>query len=350
MAETKKQLAFSLEQKQAADAQIKEMQKKIDYDTRDFTIELLITKYNKGDFFIPGYQRKFVWKERNKNLFLESVFLGLPIPFMFFADCSDDGRQEIIDGAQRMQTIVEFYNNKLRLSGMEKLTSLNGFSFQDLSEVQQRKFSNKLLRIIVLEEDTPSDSRQDLFYRINTTGMKANDSEIRRGSYPGPFTSFIEVCSQDNTFIELSPMSDDRNKRYERFEFILRFFAYLNEYKEFKHDVKEFLDDYLIKNIVSFDEEQFKIEFSRMVAFVKKTFPYGFAKTEKAKSTPRVRFEALAVGSALALREKPDLDVNDISWIESEEFKEYTTSDASNNEGKLIKRVEYVRDQLLKGV
>lgn len=75
----------------------------------------------------------------------------------------------------------------------------------------------------------------------------------------------------------------------------------------------------------------------------------GFAKTENAKSTPRVRFEALAVGVALALREKPNLSVTDIDWINSEKFKEYTTSDASNNEGKLKLRVEYVRDQLLKG-
>ena len=208
MARKKKQPIFTLEQKQAADAQIKESQKQIDYDTKDFTIELLISKFNKGDFFIPSYQRRFVWKEKNKNLFLESIFLGLPIPFMFLADCSD-GRQEIIDGAQRMQTIVEFYNNKLRLSGMEKLTALNGFSFTDLSEAQQRKFLNKSLRIIVLEEDTPTASRQDLFYRINTTGMKANDSEIRRGSYPGPFTTFIENCSKDKTFVKLSPMSGD---------------------------------------------------------------------------------------------------------------------------------------------
>ena len=120
MARKKKQPIFTLEQKQAADAQIKESQKQIDYDTKDFTIELLISTF---DFFIPSYQRRFVWKEKNKNLFLESIFLGLPIPFMFLADCSD-GRQEIIDGAQRMQTIVEFYNNKLRLSGMEKLTAL----------------------------------------------------------------------------------------------------------------------------------------------------------------------------------------------------------------------------------
>ena len=82
MARKKKQPIFTLEQKQAADAQIKESQKQIDYDTKDFTIELLISKFNKGDFFIPSYQRRFVWKEKNKNLFLESIFLGLPIPFM----------------------------------------------------------------------------------------------------------------------------------------------------------------------------------------------------------------------------------------------------------------------------
>ena len=104
MARKKKAPVFTLEQKQAADVQIKESQKQIDYDTKDYTIELLISKFNKGDFFIPPYQRKFVWKEKNKNLFLESIFLGLPLPFIFLADCSDE-RQDIKDGAQRIHTI-----------------------------------------------------------------------------------------------------------------------------------------------------------------------------------------------------------------------------------------------------
>ena len=86
-----------------------------------------------------------------------------------------------------------------------------------------------------------------------------------------------------------------------------------------------------------------------MVSFVKENFPFGFAKTEKAKATPRVRFEAISVGVALALREKSDLRISNVDWLDSDEFKEYTTSDASNNEGKLKLRVEYVRDQLLKG-
>ena len=348
MPRIKKEHIISKDEKQAADLQIKEMQKQIDYDTKDFTIELLIAKFKKKDFFIPSYQRNFVWQIKNKTLFLESIFLGLPIPFMFFADC-DNGKQEVIDGAQRMQTLVEFHNNKLQLSGLKKLTKLNGFYFKDLSEAQQRKYLNKTLRIIVLEEDTPTEARQDLFYRINTTGMKANDSEVRRGSYPGPFTDFLEKCSKDDTFVVLCPMSEDRVKRHERFEFVLRFFAYLNNYENFGHTVNEFLDEYLINNLVDFDEYTFYTDFQRMVFFVKENFPFGFAKTEKAKTTPRVRFEAISVGVALALREKPDLKISNVDWLDSDKFKEYTTSDASNNEGKLKLRVEYVRDQLLKG-
>lgn len=348
MVRTKKEHVISMDEKQSADLQIKEEQKQIDYDTKDFTIELLINKFKKKDFFIPPYQRNFVWQAKNKTLFLESIFLGLPIPFMFFADC-ENGKQEVIDGAQRMQTLVEFYNNKLQLNGLKKLTKLNGFYFKDLSEAQQRKFLNKVLRIIVLEEDTPNPARQDLFYRINTTGMKANDSEVRRGSYPGPLTDFIEKCSKDETFTKLCPMSEDRVKRHERFEFVLRFFAYLNNYENFGHTVNEFLDEYLISNLEDFDENTFSTDFNNMVSFVKKYFPFGFAKTEKSKSTPRVRFEAMSVGVALALKEKPDLEIDNVAWLDSEEFKEYTTSDASNNEGKLKARIEYVRDQLLKG-
>ncbi len=62
----------SNEEKQAADLQIKETQKQIDYDTKDFTIELLVDKFKKKDFFIPSYQRNFVWQPKNKTLFLES--------------------------------------------------------------------------------------------------------------------------------------------------------------------------------------------------------------------------------------------------------------------------------------
>ena len=84
-----------------------------------------------------------------------------------------------------------------------------------------------------------------------------------------------------------------------------------------------------------------------MLAFVQESFPYGFAKTQNATTTPRVRFEAISVGVALAIKENPNIHVDNIDWLNSDMFKNLTTSDASNNEGRLAARVEYVRDMIL---
>lgn len=92
-----------------------------------------------------------------------------------------------------------------------------------------------------------------------------------------------------------------------------------------------------------------KAEFDRMLEFVKTYFPYGFAKSERAKSTPRVRFEAISVGVALALREKPDLIPNSMDWLNSNDFKRHTTTHASNSPARVSGRILYVKDQLLKG-
>ena len=84
---------ITIEQITMAETQLQTMQRQVDYDTKDYTVELLLSKFERGDFFIPDYQRQYVWKANNRSLFIESVLLGLPIPFMFFAGC-DDGRLE----------------------------------------------------------------------------------------------------------------------------------------------------------------------------------------------------------------------------------------------------------------
>lgn len=343
----KNKIIITAEMQSSAELQLKELQKQVDYDTKDYTLELLLSKFEKGDFYIPPYQRQFVWKQKNRSLFIESVLLGLPIPFMFFADC-DDGRLEIIDGAQRIQTLREFCKGTLKLSSLPKLTKFEGFSFNDLPLATQRKFYNRTFRVVVLDEKTTQDVRQDLFNRINTSGVRASDSEVRRGSYPGKLTSFIEQCCKNSDFIALCPISKSKAVREERFELVLRFFAYLNDYKSFTHEVNRFLDDFLEKNLNSFDEMKYTSDFNNMLAFVKKHFDNGFAKSKHATTTPRVRFEAISVGVALALNEMPLLDVRNTDWINSEAFQKQTTSDASNNQGKLKARVEFVKDQLLR--
>ena len=75
--------------------------------------------------------------------------MGLPIPFMFFAD-TDDGRIEIVDGAQRTQTLVQFCQNDLELQDLQILENSNGFLFEDLDPAIQRKFLNTNVRVVFL--------------------------------------------------------------------------------------------------------------------------------------------------------------------------------------------------------
>lgn len=340
---------ITVERQQQAEVQIKELRKEIDYDTRDYSIDFLAKQYKEGEFYIPDeYQRQYIWEDSHKTRFVESILLGLPIPFMFFSD-TDDGRCEIIDGAQRTQTLVEFMDDELCLSNLKKLTTLNDFTYSDLPDYFKRKFNKTTMRIIVLSDATTLEIRQEIFNRINTTGVRATPSEIRRGSYAGPFMDFLKECTENSTFVRVCPVSETSKKRYDDLELVLRFFAFLNNYKAFTHRVDEFLDDYVESTQTGFDREKFKQEFEGMLSFVNKYFDIGFRKTKTAKSTPRVRFEAIAVGVGLALREKPDLVPQSMDWLNSDEFKIHTTTHASNSPSRVTGRVEYVRNKLLTG-
>lgn len=338
------------EQKVTAEEQISSLRKEIDYNTRDYTIDFLIQQFRDDEFYIPDeYQRQYIWSDSDKNRFVESILLGLPIPLMFFSD-TEDGRCEIIDGAQRTQAMEEFMSGDLILSDLKKLTSLNGFSYNDIPAYFRKKFDKTNMRIIVLSDDTSLEIRQEIFNRINTTGREANASEIRRGSFRGPFMDFLMACTKDPLFVEVCPISETMAKRYEQLELVIRFFAFLDHYQEFTHRVDSFLDEYIESTKDSFNQAKMKSEFDAMLRFVKEYFPYGFAKTAKAKSTPRVRFEAIAVGVALALRAKPDLTPKSMEWLESEEFLRHTTTHASNSPARVSGRILYVKDKLLEGV
>lgn len=349
-----------MEQREFAETDILHQSRTVRYDTKDYTIGYLVSEFNpikesteekkisSKMFVIPEYQRNSIWTPADKSLFIESIFLGLPIPFLFFCE-RDDGTTEIVDGVQRITTLYSFINNELRLSSLQKLNSLNGFRYSDLSDAIQRKFKNRALRIIVLDGDTSLSFRQDLFSRVNRSGRKITDAEFRRGTFPGALTDFIDKCSSDPLFIKLCPLSAKKVDRYARFELVLRFFSFVNHYKEFKHDVAPFLDKFLLENQSIFDETIYYSEFNKMCKFVEAYFPNGFAKPDSQQAVPNVRFEAISVGVALALRENPDLVPTNMSWLDSDEFKQKTTTDASNNPGRLAERIEFVKNNLLGG-
>lgn len=184
------------ENKKRAEEQIKSLRNEIDYTTRDYSIDFLVQKFREEEFYIPDeYQRQFIWDNDKKSLFIESVLLGLPIPLMFFSD-TEDGRCEIIDGAQRTQSLEAFMSNDLELINLKKLDSLVGFKYNDVPEYFKKKFDKTNIRVVVLSDETTLDIRQEIFTRINTSGEKAKPIEVRRGRFmQSEFMSFIKECS-----------------------------------------------------------------------------------------------------------------------------------------------------------
>ncbi|MCU0427001.1 MAG: DUF262 domain-containing protein [Candidatus Kapabacteria bacterium] len=336
------------EQVEKAEEQLRTLQRQYDYDTKDYPLRYIMQLFEEDELFVPEYQRELKWSEKFRVSFIESLLLGIPIAPLLIAQL-DDGRLEIIDGTQRTRTLLEFFKNRLCLSELEKLTEFAGFYFKDFSLSRQRKFAEETLRVQVIYDETDESIRSDIFNRVNTQSLPLTSNERRRGAFPGPFTDFVVLSASDERFTALCPVSEKRGKD-EHQELCLRFFAYSENYTDFEHDVAPFLDEYVQQENQQFDEQnqaKKSQNFEKMIVFVNQYFPHGFAKSAKSKATPRVRFEAISVGSHLALQENSETIPQYMDWLESDEFIEFTTSDASNNQGKLKRRVEFVRDCLL---
>lgn len=344
-------------EKAELDIQIQEKQKITDYEIREFPVSVIVDKFTIGlekdeaELYIPDYQREFIWDERQRSRFIESIMLNLPIPYLFVADTAQEkfeGRLEIVDGSQRIRTLVDFLKDELILSGLKKLPAANGFTFSDLSKPRQLRFKRKTLRMIELTEQADEESRREIFDRLNSGGTKLNTMEQRRGSKDGPFLTFIQKCSENILFQTLCPVSIVRQDRAEYAELVLRYFAYIDNYLNFDKSVDEFLTDILQEGNKNFEEARLQKEFLDMLNFVHQYFPDGFRKNGNNNSVPRIRFEALAVGITLALRINPDLKPKNVTdWLISDEFKTHTRSDASNSRPKVRNRIHFVRDNLL---
>lgn len=331
-----------------------EEQKRVDYDTSEFTTELLANKLAAGEIIIPEYQRDFIWPLDKQSRLIESLMLGLPIPFLFAADIPKSGKLEIVDGVQRLRTIESFLSDKLVLRDLQKLGFINGFRYSSLPDSQQRRFRNRTLRMIVISAHSDQDVRFDIFERINTGSVVLTPAEFRRGAFPGPFYDLVTTCASNAEFRQVCPIGKVTAKRREPEELVLRFFAYSQRYRDFQHDVARFLNDYLRHLNESCGAPRGssilgarQSDFDRMIAFVSEHFPFGFRKTSAATTTPRVRFEAISVGVHLALERGRRLSTGGVAWLNSDEFVRETTTHASNSGPRLRARVEYVRDKLL---
>ena len=112
----------------------------------------------------PEYQRQFRWDTDRQSALIESLFLGIPVPSIFMAT-NLDGTWELIDGVQRVSTILCFagaeeemrkINSKsvkrLQLSGLKKLKLFNDNTFADLPIDIQTKFMLTSIKVTTLSD------------------------------------------------------------------------------------------------------------------------------------------------------------------------------------------------------
>ena len=352
---TQGQMIFS-EQVEAAEEQITEQSKRIEFSITEYSIEFLSMKMGRGDFVIPPYQREFTWEDDRKSRFIESVVMGLPIPFLFFWEMPD-GNLEIVDGSQRLRTLHEFVDGDFRLGDLDVLGRFSGFTFADLPDSRQRKIKNRSIRGIVLNDGTDERARLDMFERINTGSKAANTQEVRRGALAGLFMDLVVELAEDRRFVKLAPVPEKQALERGREELVTRFFAYGDGLESYRDRPADFLFDYSKEMNEAFRtdpdlSEQYRRKFQEVMTFVEKHFPHGFTKKQGSRATPRARFEAIAIGSLRALEQQPDL-VSDTKpppveqWLYDDGFLEVTGSDGANAIARLEGRIDFVCQRLV---
>jgi hypothetical protein len=183
----------------------------------------------------------------------------------------------------------------------------------------------------------------------------AEKAEVRRGALGGPFLNLVIELATRPDFTALAPISDKLKKQREYEELVTRFFAYSDGLEGYRDRPSEFLFKYTKKMNAAFDSDpqlsqSYRQRFDDMIAFVGIAFPNGFQRTAKGKATPHARFEAISLGSFLALQANPRIrqQVPDVTgWIDGTEFSDIAGSGGANAIGRLQRRMNFVRDRLL---
>ena len=356
------------EKKKLLEEQMDQQRSAIAYDIREFTLEYYVNKYKEGidtddnELYVPDYQREFIWDIKHQSRFIESLFLGLPVPFIFSAEIKETGRLEIVDGSQRIRTLAAFIDNELRLASLQKLTHMNDCYYKDLPNAIQRIFKNISIRMIVLSSKATEDVRNEMFDRINTSSVPLLPMETRRGVYKGEFTEFVAQLAREPRFKKLCPMAKYLENRREEEELILRLFAFREAFPNYNavesKGVAAYLDSYLARKNSSFNNDEKKHlsdVFYQLIDYIEKAYPrQGFTKNVNAVGISRPYFEAIAVGTSLALEENPNIPTNmhpelKVDKKNRNEFcnmldGRYRTHTAS----KIQHRIEYVKNICLK--
>ncbi|UPQ75513.1 DUF262 domain-containing protein [Chryseobacterium nepalense] len=342
--------------------QLDKNRRTVSFDNYDITVRQLYTMIVEHQIELqPEYQRHFIWDDTRQSQLIESIFLGIPVPNLFMAT-NLDSSWEVIDGLQRLTTIVNFVGDqntrerinpiskKLKINNLDKLSSMNNYYFEQLPLSVQQMFFTRPIRVTVLNDKSDFNVRYDLFERLNTGGVTLHPQEIRNCVYLGEFKDFIIECSKNENFNHSVKMTESAERNGNREELVLKFFAYYEQRNIFDHSVKEFLNNYMERKTKRFENKiQLKDLFSSTFETIRDKLPNGIVRGNRINITPLVLFEAISIGVADVIISGHIANITTQklnNLLNDDELKRLTTG-ATNSRNKLNGRIDYVKNYLI---
>lgn len=156
----------------------------------------------------PIYQRRITWDNKKRSRLIESFIINIPVPPIFMYEI-EFGKYEVMDGLQRISTIIDFYSDLYELEGLTEWPELNGKKYSELPQKIKEGIDRRQLSIVSLLKESAKTQLQEqkmkrmVFERLNTGGVKLEDQEIRNALYDGKFNQMCKKLSENIVFRKL---------------------------------------------------------------------------------------------------------------------------------------------------
>ena len=328
---------------------------KVDVDNFDVTVRELVRMVEEGEIDrAPEYQRKFRWDEVRESKLIESVLLGLPVPTIFMAT-NKDGTWELVDGLQRISSLVHFMGepeklkstidkaSPLVLTGLEKLSKFNGKLFDELPEPIRLHLSKRALRVTSLSDKSDLDVRFDTFERLNTGGIALSPQEIRACVFQGALSDFLERAASDSRLQKQIKLQEGHKDDGTLEEFVLKMFAYADESENFDGGVTKFLNNYAREHQSADKVAAMSSEFDATIRKFSKVCPGPILKKNYGV-TPLNLAEAALAGALLLHRDKTKFQPEP-NWLADKKLLKFSTG-GTNTKKMLQGRISRAKDLL----
>lgn len=164
----------------------------------------------------PPYQRNEVWTPRQKSELIESILMGIPLPVIYLFE-SANGFKQVVDGRQRISTIIDFMNNKFALKDLKILPQYKDKRFSTLPSLAQGALEDYQILYYIIQPPTPERVKYDIFDRVNRGGTKLNSQEMRNALYQGGATKMISKIVKSPEFLKATARNISAKRMRDRY-------------------------------------------------------------------------------------------------------------------------------------